>query len=114
MLLGCLAVAESLAEFATDDGSAPRMLADAASRPGRVQLALFIGLFCPATALPPLLLRPPAAGITVTAGVLRADTGSETLGPTLRAAAGSVRHLALIGPLGGRRPHSGRPAAPLP
>lgn len=58
MLLGFLAVGESLAEFVAGHGSVPRLFADAASgSAGRVQPALVSVLFCLATALPPLFLR---------------------------------------------------------
>ncbi|MER6078849.1 histidine kinase [Streptomyces sp. NPDC001833] len=78
-LLGLLAVAESLVEFVAGHGPVPRLFADAASDTGRVQLSLVLGLFCLATALPPLLLRPLTAGVTVTAATL----GSLTLLHTL-------------------------------
>ncbi|MER7187771.1 hypothetical protein ABT404_51360, partial [Streptomyces hyaluromycini] len=79
VLLGCLAVAESLAELVAGHGSVPRMSADAASGTGHVQLTLVIGLFCLATALPPLFLRPLAAGVTVTAASLGSLTILHTL-----------------------------------
>ncbi|MFF7472941.1 histidine kinase [Streptomyces sp. NPDC008092] len=83
VLLGLLAVSESLAEFVAGHGSVPRLFADAASGgTGRLQLTLILGLFCLATALPPLFLRPSAAGVTVTA----ASLGSLTILHTLTAA----------------------------
>ncbi|MGW7541765.1 sensor histidine kinase [Streptomyces sp. NPDC054770] len=82
VLPAVLAVAESLAEFVVGHGSVPRMFADAASGTGHVQLTLVIGLFCLATALPVLFLRPRAAGATVTA----ASLGSLTILHTLTAA----------------------------
>ncbi|WP_406446290.1 sensor histidine kinase [Streptomyces sp. NBC_00631] len=78
-LLGLLAVSESLAEFVAGHGFVPRLSADAASATGRVQLTLVIALFCLATALPSLLLRPPAAGVTVTAASLGSLTILHTL-----------------------------------
>ncbi|MER5791119.1 hypothetical protein [Streptomyces sp. NPDC001980] len=58
VLLAFLAVSESLAEFGAGHGSVPRLFADAGSSTGRVQLTPVLGLFCLATALPPLFLRP--------------------------------------------------------
>ncbi|WP_327321800.1 histidine kinase [Streptomyces sp. NBC_01210] len=72
-LLGLLAVAESVTEFVRDHGSIPRMAAEASmagsgSGSGSVvgvQFVLLVGLLCLLTALPLSLLRPVAAGITV-------------------------------------------------
>lgn len=80
MLLGFLAVGESLAEFVAGHGSVPRLFNDAASGgAGRVQLILLLGLFCLATALPPLFLRPLTAGVTVTVASLGSFTVLHTL-----------------------------------
>ncbi|MER6267651.1 sensor histidine kinase [Streptomyces sp900105755] len=80
VLLGFLAVGESLAEFVAGHGSVPRLFNDAASGgAGRVQLILLLGLFCLATALPPLFLRPLTAGVTVTVASLGSFTVLHTL-----------------------------------
>lgn len=70
VLLGLLAVGEALVEYSAGHGTVPRLFADAASGPGRVQLSLLLGLFCLATALPLLPLRPLTTGATVTAASL--------------------------------------------
>ncbi|BAC69770.1 MULTISPECIES: sensor histidine kinase [Streptomyces] len=73
VLLGLLAVVESLAEFVVGHGSIPRMFAESATTGVRdggvagVQLAMVVGLLCLFTALPLALLRPLPAGVTVTA-----------------------------------------------
>ncbi|MGW7421569.1 sensor histidine kinase [Streptomyces sp. NPDC054813] len=79
VLLGLLAVAESLAEFVAGHGSVPRMFADRASGAGGVQFTLVLGLFCLSTALPLVFLRPLAAAVTVTAASLGSFTILHTL-----------------------------------
>ncbi|MER5516711.1 sensor histidine kinase [Streptomyces sp. NPDC002763] len=80
VLLGILAVTESLAEFVAGHGSVPRMLADRASGgAGGVQFALVLGLFCLSTALPLAFLRPLTAAVTVTIASLGSFTILHTL-----------------------------------
>ncbi|WP_433892848.1 sensor histidine kinase [Streptomyces sp. CA-111067] len=118
-LLGLLGVLASLAEFVAVHGSIPRMFAQvhdgSGAGPGTfqpggvsgVQFGMVVGLVCLCTALPLALLRPLAAGVTVTA----AGAGSLLIFQTLTVAglaaqlvaqyrlgrAGAVRAALLLG-----------------